>query len=170
MIIRAISVSERKVNFPFLNFQNILYMLILKSQFEKIRTANLHCHWIKSPWRRVEKGVCCFLNKTSWRHLAIRLEDVLEEEKLLRWRRLQDGLKICLEDVLKTCHEASWRHILKTSLRSVLKTSSRRLGDKQNVYWGYLYLTNLNVYHFTNLYLTNLRWIQNALFRTQQFR
>ena len=83
---------------------------------------------------------------------------------------LQDGLKICLEDVLKTCHEASWRHILKMFLRHVLKTSSRRLGDKQNIYWGYLYLTNLNVYHFTNLYLTNLRQIQNALFRTQQFR
>ena len=27
--------------------------------------------------------------------------------------------------------------------------TSRCLGDKQNVYWGYLYLTNLN------LYLTN---------------
>ena len=120
-------------------------------------------------WRLLQQNN--FLSsKTSWRHLAIRLEDVLEEEKLLRWRRLQDGLKICLEDVLKTCHEASWRHILKMFLRHVLKTSSRRLGDKQNIYWGYLYLTNLNVYHFTNLYLTNLRQIQNALFRTQQFR
>ena len=54
-----------------------------------------------------------------------------------------------------------------------LKTSSfsRHLGDKQNVYWGYLYLTNLNVYltnlYLTNLYLTTLRRIQNALIRTQ---
>ena len=52
--------------------------------------------------------------------------------------------------------------------------SSRRLGDKQNVNWGYLFLANLNVYltnlYFTNLYLTNLRRIQNALVRNQQFR
>ena len=56
-------------------------------------------------------------------------------------------------------------------LQDVLKTPSRRLGGKQNVYWWYLYLTNLNVYLtnicFTNLYLTNLRRVQNALLRTQ---
>ena len=73
------------------------------------------------------------------------------------------------EDVLKT----SWRHVLKTSWRYILKMSWRRYGDKQNVYWGYLYLTNLNVYltnlYFTNLYLTILRRIQNALIRIQQF-
>ena len=41
------------------------------------------------------------------------------------------------------------------------KTSWRYYGDKQNTYWGYLYLTNLNVY-LTNLYLTNLHLtIQN---------
>ena len=34
-----------------------------------------------------------------------RLEDVLEDEKLLRWRRLEDVLKTCLEHVFKT----SWR-------------------------------------------------------------
>ena len=52
-------------------------------------------------------------------------------------------LKTCLEDVLKTC------------LEDILKTSWRHYGDKQNTYWEYLYLTNLNVY-LTNLYLTNL--------------
>ena len=49
--------------------------------------------------------------------------------------------------------------------------SSRGLGDKQNANWGYLYLTNLNVYltnlQITNLYLTNLKQIQNAFIRTQ---
>ena len=30
-----------------------------------------------------------------------------------------------------------------------------RLGDKQNVYWEYLYLTNLNL-HLINVYLTYL--------------
>ena len=95
------------------------------------------------------------LLKTSCRNLTRRLEDVFKTswgrlgrllKKLLRWRRLQDVLKTCLEAVSKT----SWKHIL--------KTSSRRLGNKQNVYWKYLYLTNLNVYltnqYFTNLYLT----------------
>ena len=72
--------------------------------------------------------------------------------------------------VLKT----SSRHILKTTSTRLQRnnfSSSRRLGGKQNVYWGYLYLTNLNVYltnlYLTNLYLTNLRWIQNVLLRTQ---
>ena len=33
---------------------------------------------------------------------AKRLQDVLEDEKLLRWRRVEDVFKTCLEDVLKT--------------------------------------------------------------------
>ena len=39
--------------------------------------------------------------KTSWKHF----EEVLENERLLRWKRVKDVFKICLEDVLKT----SWR-------------------------------------------------------------
>ena len=81
-------------------------------------------------------------------------------------RPLQDVLKTCLEDVLKTCLD----DILKTYLEDVFKTSWKQ----KNVYWGYLYLINLNVYVFdltnlyvTNLYLTNLKRIQNALIRTQ---
>ena len=89
-------------------------------------------------------------SSSSWRHLGRRKIVTLNTSS----RRL--------EDIFKT----SWRHVLKTSLR--------RLGDKQNVYWGYLYVTNLNVYpanlYFTNPYLTNLRRIQNALIRTQLFR
>ena len=91
--------------------------------------------------------------KTSWRRLG---------------RRKIVTLKTCLEDALKTRLEG---HVLKTSWRHVLKTSSRHLADKQNFCWRYLYLTNLNVYltnlYLTNLYLANLRWIQNALIRTQ---
>ena len=98
--------------------------------------------------------------KTSWKTKNCYAEDVLKTS----WRHV---LKTSWRHVLKT----SWRHILKTSWRHVLKTSSRRLGGKQNVYWWYLYLTNLNVYLtnlcFANLYLTNLRWIQNALLRTK---
>ena len=65
-------------------------------------------------------------------------------------RRLQDIFKTCLRDVFKT----SWRHVLKTSWRHVskmswvhvLKMSVKRLGDQQNVFWSYLYLTNVNMY------------------------
>ena len=61
--------------------------------------------------------------------------------------------------------------VFKKSSRQFLKRSSRRLRNKQKVYWGYLSLTNLNVYltnqYLTNLYLTNLRRIQNVLIRIQ---
>ena len=91
----------------------------------------------------------------------------------MSWRRLQHVFSVTIlrlprrfEDVLKT----SWK-TKNCYAEDVLKTSWRHYGDKQNTYWGYLYLTNLNVYltnlYFTNLYLTNLRRIQNALIRTQ---
>ena len=87
-------------------------------------------------------------SKTFWR----RLEDVLEDEKLLRWRRLEDVLKTCLEDLLKIL----WRQT-----KYLLGISVYLSRD----------LTNLNVYltslYFTNLYLTILKRIQNALIRTQ---
>ena len=57
-------------------------------------------------------------SKTSWKHLTRRFEDVLDNEKLLRWRRLEDVLKTCLEDVLKKCLE----DVLKTCIEDVLKT------------------------------------------------
>ena len=90
-------------------------------------------------------------SKMSWR----RLEDILQDVLKTSWK-----MKICYaEGVLKTSWRhvlnTSWRHVLKMSWRHVWKTSWRHYGDKQNTYWGYLYLTNLNVY-LTNLYLTNL--------------
>ena len=102
-------------------------------------------------------------SKTSWRHLENMSWRPLQHDfsvTILRFpRRLGRRKIVYAEDVFK----ASWRHLL--------KTSSRSLGGKQNVYWEYLYLTNLNVYlrnlYFTNLYLTNLRRIHNALLRTQ---
>ena len=44
-------------------------------------------------------------SRRIWKRSSRRLEDVLEDENLLRWRRVEDVLKTCLEDVLKT----SWR-------------------------------------------------------------
>ena len=112
-------------------------------------------------------------SKTSWRRLDVvlktssclqrRLEDISQDVLKTSWRRFERRKIVTLK--------TSSRHVFKTSSRHVFKTSWRRLGDKQNVYWGYLYLTNLSadlpILYSTNLYLTNLWRIQNALIRTQ---
>ena len=67
-----------------------------------------HLLVFKTSWRLLQdmswKPLQHVFSVTSFR-LPRRLEDILGDEKLLRWRRFQDVLKICLEDVLKT----SWR-------------------------------------------------------------
>ena len=40
--------------------------------------------------------------KTPYKMSSRRLQDVLEDVKLLRWRRVEDVFKTCLEDVFKT--------------------------------------------------------------------
>ena len=91
-----------------------------------------------TSWRRLEdvlqrrlEDISQDILKTSWKRKTCYAEDILKTS----WRHVLKTfwLKIYLEDVLKTCLE-------------VLKTSFRRLGDKQNVNWGYMYLTNLNMY------------------------
>ena len=44
------------------------------------------------------------VSKTSWRRLQdiSCLQDALEQEKLLRWKSVEDVFKTCLEDFLKT--------------------------------------------------------------------
>ena len=89
------------------------------------------------------------------------------------WRRLGRRKIVTLKTPWRHVLKTSWRDVLKMSWRHVLKTSWRHYGDKQNTYWGYLYLTNLNVYltnpYLTNLHLTILRRIQNALSRAHHF-
>ena len=70
------------------------------------------------------------------------LEDVLEDEKLLHWRRIEDVLKTCLEDVLKTCLEdvckASWRPtkcFLELSVSDKSKCVSNKSGISQIYIW-----------------------------------
>ena len=88
-------------------------------------------------------------------------------------RHLENVLQRHIKDVLKdeSCYADD---IFKMSSTYFWKMPSRRLGDKQNVYWRYLYPTNLNLYltnpYLTNLYLTNLKRIYNSLIRTKQFR
>ena len=51
---------------------------------------------------RRHQGVFKTSSKTSSRHLQHVFQDVLEDEKLLHWRRFEDVLNTCLEDVFKT--------------------------------------------------------------------
>ena len=92
--------------------------------FQRANPANIY--WSsKMSWKCLEDFLSRRLEdflKTFWRHPARPLEDVLEDEKLLRWRYLEDVLKTCLEDVLKTCLE----DVLKTCLEDVLKTLKRQ--------------------------------------------
>ena len=94
----------------------------------------------------VLKTSCKYVLKTSWKTKNCYAEDVLKTS----WRRLEDMPWRRLGDM-------PWRRL--EYMIHVLKTSWRCLGDKQNVYWEYLYLTNLNPYlinlHLTYLYLTN---------------
>ena len=140
-----------------------------KNRFGSINSCNFmslpskHLLVFKRSWRRLQdvlKTSSTRLqrnnftsSKTSWR----RLEDVFKTSRKTSWKTkncyAEDVFKTSWRHVLKT----SWRHVLKTSWRHILKTSSRRLGGKQNFYWWYLYLTNLNVY-LTNLCFTNYIW------------
>ena len=84
---------------------------------------------LKTSSKRLQRNN--FLSsKTSWR----RLEGVLQVGRRLERRKIVT---------------------LKTSWRRLEGMSWARLGDKQNVYWEYLYLANINLY-LINLYLTYL--------------
>ena len=65
------------------------------------------------------------------------LEDVLEDEKLFCWRRLQHFSRPCLEDVLKTCLDnflkTCFEDVLKTCLEEIFNMSSRqKIGGVSN--------------------------------------
>ena len=88
--------------FHFINM-SVVNAFLYEQKQQKNKQKNI-C-W---SWRRLQS----VFNVTILR-LPRCLEDVLEDEKLLRWRRLQDVWKTCLEDVLKTCLE----DVLKTFWR-----------------------------------------------------
>ena len=73
---------------PSKNFVCLQYVL---------KTSSRH---VIMSWRRLQRK-----NFSSFKTSSRRLQDVLENKKLLRWRRLQDVLKAYPEDVFKT----SWR-------------------------------------------------------------
>ena len=130
-------------------------------------------------WRRLQHAFSVTILR-----LPRRLEDVLKTSSKTSSRRLGRRkivtLKACrrrLEDMpWRRYKDMSWRRfedVLKMFQRHLLKTSWIHYGDKQSTYWGYLYLTNLNVYlrnlYLADLHLTILKRVQNALSRTRQF-
>ena len=52
-------------------------------------------HVFKKSWRQIQRNNFSS-SKTSSRRLPRCLQDVLEDEKLLRWRRVEDVLETCL--------------------------------------------------------------------------
>ena len=88
-------------------------------------------------WRRFQDIITrCLLedvlkNKSCNYSFKTSLQDVLEDKKMLRWRRLQDVSKTCFHyyfmSIVTLCSWRSLENILKTSCENVLKTSSRRL-------------------------------------------
>ena len=110
----------------FVGLQDVLETYsrhVLKTSSTRLQRNNFSSS--KTSWRRLAntfwrrlQDVLWDVFKTSsrciWKMPPARgFEDVLEDEKLLRWRSLEDVLKACLEDALKTCLEdvlkMSWR-------------------------------------------------------------
>ena len=102
---------------------------------------------LKTPSTRLQRNKFLF-SKTSWRSL----QDVLEDEKLLCWRRLEDMYWRRLQDVISVtifCLSRHLQDVLQIRLEDVLKMITGISVSNHGL------LTNLNQY-LTNLYLTNL--------------
>ena len=114
-----------KVNL-LVKFNREKYNLNYKSHIYKSKSP-VNISW---SWRRLQDVFKTCLedefNTSSILRLPSRLDDVLEDVKLLRWRRLEDVLKTYIQDVLKTCIEDVLRtyiaDVLKTCIEDVLKT------------------------------------------------
>ena len=95
-------------------------------------------------------------SKTSW----TRLGDVLKTSCKTPWRHFKTISRRLWRRKIVTL-ETSWRHALKTvwkdvlkiCWRYVLKKSWRHYGDKQNIYSGYLYLTNISQIYIWQFYV-----------------
>ena len=99
-----------------------LLKLILFYRNRRIKTSLLNTSTpanLSWSWRRLQHVFSVTILRPSRR---------LQDEKLLRWKRLQDTLKKCLEYVITHVLKTSWRHVLKMSWRHVFKTSWRHYG------------------------------------------
>ena len=81
-----------------------LLKLILFYRNRRIKTSLLNTSTpanLSWSWRRLQHVFSVTILRPSRR---------LQDEKLLRWKRLQDTLKKCLEYVIKHVLKTSWRH------------------------------------------------------------
>ena len=79
-------------------------------------------------WRRLQHVFSATILRLP-RRLEDILQDILEDKKLLRWRRLEDMSWRRLEDFLKACLE----DVLKTYLEDVLKTLWKQTKYSQGI-------------------------------------
>ena len=116
----------------------IPHFLAKSYQFRQLITHSKYLLVFKMSWRRLHHVFSVTILR-----LPRRLEDILQDVLKMSWRRLGRRKIVTLKTSWRRLEDMSWR----------------RLGDKQNNYWEYLYLTNLNLYlinlYFIYLYLTN---------------
>ena len=120
-------------------------MLLLKTSSTRFQRNNFTSS--KTSGRRLGE---------SWRHLG-RYSRCLGRRKIVMLETSWHVLKKSSRDVWKIC----WGHVFKTSTRDVLKTcwghvfktSWRHYGDKQNIYWGFLYLKNISQIYIWQFYV-----------------
>ena len=167
---KYINSKHKTLNQNIIHYVNVAFQKILQLITWQIKRTQRNCNFFSVDFNTIlSKYLPVF--KTSSKRLQrsnfssfnfLSCKDVLNTSRKTSIHLLKTSWRtenFYSEDVLKTC----WTH--------VLKMNSRRLREKENVYWGYQYLKNLNVYltnlYFKNLYQTYLRWIQNALIRTK---
>ena len=89
-------------NVDFLNIDFLdTHLDLLNTDIPSKYFACLH-NLFKTSWRHVFKTSSRLLQLKSFSFWKIVTSYVLEDVKLLRWRRIKDVFKTCLEDVLKT--------------------------------------------------------------------
>ena len=81
-------------------------------------------HVFKTSSRRLQRN-----NFSSSKTSSRRLQDVLEDVKLLRWRRVEDVFKTCLQDVFKTCLQDVFSVTIFRLPRRLQNVFARRLQD-----------------------------------------
>ena len=95
----------RFVRYRFVKYRFIRYTLDLLDTIIPCKHFVCLQNTLKTSSRPVFETSSRHVLKTSWRRLqrnSFSFSNVLEDEKLLRWRRVEDVFKTCLEDVLKT--------------------------------------------------------------------
>ena len=85
-------------------------------------------------WRRLQRQFSVFQDIFKmWREISSlrRLEDVMEDHKLLLWRRVEDVFKtnVCWDKSSEDVFKTSWSRPIYSSSSYVFKTSSRRFQD-----------------------------------------